>query len=495
MSRSVRDKLSRLRAGERARVLDLFSGCGGLFLGFHRAGANSVAGVELDPLAARSFAVNFHGGDERHAAPKDITTLDPHVFLQKLGHAQPRAAVDLIVGGPPCPTFTRVGRAKLREVRRHPEAYRHDPRAKLYLPYLRFVAALEPVALVMENVPDLLNFGGHNLGEEICESLEELGYVCQYSLLNAACFGAPQLRERWFLMAIHESADQPIPWPIPSRTVDFPAGYDGSRKVALQQVLPNQSRYVEPKAAPPGAPPPVTAEEALADLPPITLHLQGRDRRGARRFDRPVGYQRDAIPSSYARALRDWPGFAGDGQIRDHVTRCLSDRDYRIFARMKAGDQYPEAHALALRLWARATGSDERRRAEYVPPYDPSKFPNKWRKMEPDLPARTLMAHLGKDGYSHIHYDSAQARVISVREAARLQSFPDGFRFCGTMNPAFRQIGNSVPPLLSFALAAPLLGALAQRDSSLTVGPPATGTVTSMRLTRSRALASTSPSK
>ena len=84
-----------------------------------------------------------------------------------------------------------------------------------------------------------------------------------------------------------------------------------------------------------------------------------------------------------------------------------------------------------------------------VPPYDASKFPNKWRKMWRDQPARTLMAHLGKDSYSHIHYDSEQARTISVREAARLQSFPDGFVFCGTMNPAFRQIGNAVPPLMA----------------------------------------------
>ena len=73
--------------------------------------------------------------------------------------------------------------------------------------------------------------------------------------------------------------------------------------------------------------------------------------------------------------------------------------------------------------------------------------------MEAHLPARTLMAHLGKDSYSHIHYDSEQARTISVREAARLQSFPDGFVFAGTMNPAFRQIGNAVPPLLAKAIA------------------------------------------
>src|SRR5947209_11438272 len=95
-----------------------------------------------------------------------------------------------------------------------------------------------------------------------------------------------------------------------------------------------------------------------------------------------------------------------------------------------------------------------------VPPYDAAKFPNKWRKMEADRPARTLMAHLGKDSYSHIHYDSEQARTISVREAARLQSFPDGFEFVGTMNPAFRQIGNAVPPILGNALAHAILKAL-----------------------------------
>jgi DNA (cytosine-5)-methyltransferase 1 len=98
--------------------------------------------------------------------------------------------------------------------------------------------------------------------------------------------------------------------------------------------------------------------------------------------------------------------------------------------------------------------------AEFVPPYDPGKFPNKWRKMEADAPARTLMAHLGKDSYSHIHHDSRQARTISVREAARLQSFPDGFRFCGTMNPAFRQIGNAVPPLMAKAVATVMLSTL-----------------------------------
>jgi DNA (cytosine-5)-methyltransferase 1 len=164
--------------------------------------------------------------------------------------------------------------------------------------------------------------------------------------------------------------------------------------------------------------------------------------------------------------MRGWKGFGNVEGLRDHVIRYLP-RDWKLFARLSPGDQYPEAHAVAVRMFEealarlKAEGRALRRgspawdalRAEYVPPYDVSKFPNKWRKMEPDLPARTLMAHLGKDSYSHIHYDSAQARTISVREAARLQSFPDGFVFRGTMNPAFRQIGNAVPPLLARAVA------------------------------------------
>ena len=76
--------------------------------------------------------------------------------------------------------------------------------------------------------------------------------------------------------------------------------------------------------------------------------------------------------------------------------------------------------------------------------------------MVADRPTRTLLAHLGKDGYSQIHYDGEQGRVLSVREAARLQSFPDAFRFEGTMNNAFRQIGNAVPPLLAQSIAGSL---------------------------------------
>jgi DNA (cytosine-5)-methyltransferase 1 len=132
---------------------------------------------------------------------------------------------------------------------------------------------------------------------------------------------------------------------------------------------------------------------------------------------------------------------------------------------MKVGSQYPEAYQVALKRFEYELrkcngGVPSPNSAAYnlllkqiVPPYDPAKFPNKWWKLVPTMPSKTLTAHISKDTYSHIHYDSRQARTISVREAARLQSFPDGFVFAGAMNAAFRQIGNAVPPLLAYAIA------------------------------------------
>ncbi|WNG24483.1 DNA cytosine methyltransferase [Cystobacter fuscus] len=485
MALGIEEKLARIAEGTPPRLLDLFSGCGGLTLGFVSAGCVSVGGVELDKDAARSYAANFHSDKEGcsrglpevlHALPRDILKIKPRELLRDLERGSNVRGIDLLIGGPPCPAFTRVGRAKLREIAKHPEAFKHDPRATLYRQYLDYVKALRPVALVMENVPDILNWGGHNLGAEICEALEQLDYECRYTLLNAAHYGVPQMRERFFLVAIHKDARREPGFPTPTHRVDFPPGYKGARNVALKNVLKVDPWFQTPLVPPLNAPSAVTAGDALSDLPPLTAHLTGDDRRGARHLDGKVPYGERAV-SPYARFMRTWPGFQQDGYLRDHVTRCLTQRDYRLFERMASGADYPRAHKLAVDLFneelkrrqkrgesfEEGSESYEKLRASYVPPYDPEKFPNKWRKMDKGEPARTLMAHLGKDTYSHIHYDSAQQRVISVREAARLQSFPDGFRFSGTMNPAFRQIGNSVPPLLAWAIAYELLERLGAR--------------------------------
>jgi len=477
---AVRKKIARLASGGKPRVLDLFAGCGGLSLGFRAAGFAQRAAIEFDADAARSHGLNFHGGEARHSKARDITKTDPEDLVAELDLGPVPLAFDVIVGGPPCQAFARVGRPKLREIDAHPQAFQHDPRARLYQEYLRYVEAFKPLAVLVENVPDVLNHGGQNIAEEICEVLEGKGYVCGYTLLNAAYYGVPQMRERMFLIAYRREVADKVIFPKPTNWLVLPPGYEGSRAVALKVLnghVEAAHDYIEPPAASADLPPAVTAEQALGDLPAIfarQLLASGDLRRGARRFDEPVAYDSRRRLSAYGRLMRTWPGFeAPEGGLTDHVIRYLP-RDYELFARLKPGDQYPQAHAQALAMLAEkvealrragkvireGSAAYERLREEIVPPYDAGKFPNKWRKMWRDQPARTLMAHLGKDSYSHIHFDSEQARTISVREAARLQSFPDGFRFSGTMNPAFRQIGNAVPPLMAKALATTIACAL-----------------------------------
>ena len=458
-------KIIRLADGKPPRVMDLFSGCGGISLGFHRAGYKIVANVEIDRHAAETHATNFHTNLERFRRHRDITVEEPEDLVREQCQTDvPDQSIDVIVGGPPCQAYTRVGRAKLRDVAQHPEAFLQDPRGNLYLRYLHYVERLQPLALVMENVPDSLNYGGVNIPQEVADSLTAMGYECQYTLLNAVHYGVPQLRERMILIAIAKELHLVPKFPRPTNNMVLPDGYRHMRQALLpnDRGMANQSEqnYYVPSPTPSsGRPAHRTAQDALSDLPPMV----GRQEKSNNPYGADVPYPEVQNISDYAKDMRTWPGFQRGDLVRDHVTRALL-RDYPIFRRMAWGDQYPAAYRIAEgilegRLHAlgfQASPGDawyENLRAKIVPPYDPGKFPNKWRKMEPDQPARTLLAHLGKDCYTHIHYHDEQARTISVREAARLQSFPDGFRFPRTLNAAFRMIGNAVPPLLAFCIA------------------------------------------
>lgn len=468
---AIARKIARLRSGKPLRVLDLFSGCGGISLGFHGAGFQIAAAVELDELAAETHARNFHGHLEpemvaRHAKSRDITELEPDELTEDLRLGPVVDAFDVLVGGPPCQAYARVGRAKLREIAEHPKAFKVDPRGNLYIRYLHYVKAAQPLVIVIENVPDVLNYGGHNVMGEIAEALGVLGYTAKYSLINAAFHGVPQMRDRVFLLAYRRELGVPVIFPKARHHMVLPPGYEGTRSVALKFIdLFGSSDFIEADHGDRSLPGPVTCEQALGDLPPITLHLEGKLRRGARRFNELIPYDNRRKISDYARFMRSWPGFENAEGLWDHVLRYLP-RDADTFREMPNGAEYPAAHTTAMAIFERRLKEAEANRRKplskderetlkkaIVPPYPVGSFPNRWWKLRPDFPSRTLMAHIGKDTYSHIHYDSGQARVISVREAARLQSFPDGFRFCGTMNPAFRQIGNAVPPVMAKRLA------------------------------------------
>ncbi|MFC4640023.1 DNA cytosine methyltransferase [Deinococcus hohokamensis] len=454
------DRLSQLESAP--RLLDLFSGCGGFSLGFHAAGFDLRGAVEFDPDAAASHAANFHAGSAAHAVSRDITATSPDALAAELELGDPALAVDVIIGGPPCQAFARIGRAKLRSVREDGE-FRNDPRAQLYVEYLRYVRRFQPLVILMENVPDILNYGGRNVAEEIAHDLISQGYEVRYTLLNAVHYGVPQMRKRMFLLAYHQRLKTPVVFPSPTRRHLLPEGYrDSLSRIGMLRQLDlfqNSGHYVDPPAVPEdGLLPAVTVGEALRDLPPF----RGSDSRG--QVDEQSYPYTGEPPSDYALEMRQWLRTTPEAGARRHITRYLK-RDWRIFEAMPEGSLYPRAHELAEELFdkelkrlgegAPREGTDEyaELRKAYVPPYPVDSFPNKWQKLQRDQPSHTLQAHLGKDGYSHIHYDSEQARTITVREAARLQSFPDAFVFHGSMGAAFRQIGNAVPPLMSRALA------------------------------------------
>lgn len=461
-------RLERLARGEQPRVLDMFSGAGGISLGFHRAGFRIDGALEIDGLAALTHATNFHGADPEqrklHAKTRDMTKVEPDEVCEELGLGSVDDAVDVLVGGPPCQAYARVGRAKLREVYEHPTAFKVDPRGNLFLRYLAYVKAIKPLAILMENVPDILHYGHHNVVEEIVEALDGLGYDARYSLINSAFHGVPQMRDRVFLVAYRKELRVKVRFPKATHHMKLPPGYAGTRAVALRYVrdvdLLGGAGYVQADLGDESLPFAVTAEEAIGDLPSI----KGTSvKRGARKFSKETwtAYRETNEISAYAALMRQWKDFESDGGVMDHAIRYLP-RDHLVFREMRQGAEYPEAHATAVKIAereARKQGLREGTKAykvlydSIVPPYDVSKFPNRWWKLKPDFPVRTLMAHIGKDTYSHIHYDRDQARTISVREAARLQSFPDGFVFCGTMNPAFKQVGNAVPPLMANAIA------------------------------------------
>lgn len=448
-------------------VVDLFSGAGGLSLGFHAAGARLLAAVDRNETAGQTLEHNFSRLQRAspplvlHGEHGDLESVD----LERI--AARGQGPDILVGGPPCQGFSRIGRAKLRSIAEDPES--EDPRNTLYRRFVHAASFWKPRAVLMENVVGMLSLKGQNVAEFVAADLASQGYRVGYVLLNSVWFGVPQFRERLFFVGIREDLGILPTAPDPTHIAELPSGY--LRPKESSNLSFDFAGHFELSIRPERAAiPATTVGDALGDLPPITTHLSPRIRRPTTAdlhvplpYDRPAG-------SPFARLMRSWPGFDATSGVQEHAIR-YTPRDFEIFRQMRPDDRYPEAIAIARarleRELARRTTAGEAippeseafkaLRKAIVPPYPEDRFVDKWRKLNPARPSWTLPAHLSRDSYSHIHHDDAQARAISVREAARLQSFPDAFEFCGNMGDCFTQIGNAVPPVLAWALAGHLL--------------------------------------
>ena len=201
----------------------------------------------------------------------------------------------------------------------------------------------------------------------------------------------------------------------------------------------------------------VTVSEAISDLP--SLFPNADSDYVIHKITMPLPYVSEP-ENQYQHLMRNWYG----RELNTVTGNCFRKtlRDFPIFERMEQGDDFLKASSIAdaiLKDACRARGINpidgereyEKLKKAIVPPYDRENFTSKWQKLRMDRPSHTLVAHLSVDTYSHIH--PYEPRGISVREAARLQSFPDDFLFQCNMGDAFKQIGNAVPPLLSKGIA------------------------------------------
>lgn len=365
-------------------VLDLFSGCGGMTLGFENAGLFVAAALDSDPFACETHAANFLSKSLR----LDLRTANPREVIRDLG--LPR--VDIIIGGPPCQGFSLVGRARVRSLT---DEQRQEVLARntLYRQYLRFVDELRPLMFVMENVPHFKTFDRGAIFESVRAESQRLGYVIDDKMLVATDFGVPQARRRLFIVGTRIGRN--ISWPRPSHRLA-----------------------------------PITLRDAIGDLPAVT----------APQLEECLPYH-PGQASSYADLMRRAVPTSDQDRIYDHVVRPVREDDRVIFQRMRPGSRYVDIDPRYQR-------------------YDVRSFEDRYLMLDPDRPSNTITAHLAKDGYRHIHWDTDQCRTLSVREVARIQSFGDHFRFTGFRTGRFRQIGNAVPPHLAEAIARQIRRAL-----------------------------------
>ncbi|WP_417556575.1 DNA cytosine methyltransferase [Microbacterium sp.] len=356
----------------RPLAIDLFSGAGGLGAGVEAAGWTVVTAVDHDKAALETHRANFRG------QALDVDMSDQAQVGALIEKLRP-LGIDLIAGGPPCQPFSRAGRAKIRSLVEDGVRDAVDARKELWRAFIDVVTALQPRAVLMENVPDMAIGDDLIVIREIAEILERAGYMVDYRLLDAWRHGVPQHRKRFILQARRDGA---VPgWPSPS---------------------PNRP----------------TVRDAIEDLPSLNDTTGGRE----------LPYSGEP-KSELAKALG---ASAETGVIYDHMTRPVRADDREAFELMTSSTLYSDL-------------PDRLKR------YRSDTFNDKYKRLPWDDLSRTITAHIAKDGYWYIH--PAEHRTLTVREAARIQTFPDDFRFAGTRSDAFRQIGNAVPPLLGLAVA------------------------------------------
>lgn len=394
------------------RSIDLFAGCGGLMEGFEQSGHyQTLAAVEWEKAPCNNLRERLRSRWNYEDANMRVLRFDiqrtDELFngwddpeygksdgLDSLvGEA---GGIDVIIGGPPCQAYSIAGRV------RDEHGMKNDYRNYLFESYLKVVKKYKPKLFVFENVPGILSAqpGERPIIEIIQERFSENGYYLPPDLKSAIIdfteYGVPQNRSRVIILGLSKEY----------------FGEDKCEKIVSKfytEILP--SYKVEKKA---------TVREAIGDLPKL-CPLEKDSKYDGRRISH-------SLPEPF---------------VANHVARWQSKRDIEVFRLLTTDiesgrNKYASTDSLK-ELYTKITGKKSNVHKYHV---------IRW-----DEPSNLIPAHLYKDGLRHIHPDSSQLRTLTVREAARLQTFDDDYSFYGSNGDAYKMIGNAVPPRFSECLA------------------------------------------
>lgn len=385
----------------RPKAVSLFAGCGGFSEGIELAGFEVKCAVELDKFAVDTYCHNF---------PK-VPLFDRDIadFLNT-DEEDHRAAyalddIDIVFRGPPCQGYSQIGTRDLK-----------DKRNRLYEEFARVVSDLRPRMFLLENVPNLLMLNKGYYRDLILRTFKDIEYTnTTFIQVSAADHGVPQRRQRVVFLGTRDDDA-------------FPYDLSAFWQTSLGELV------IAPQT---------TVDAAINDLPdqvvPSGCTMEYPTGNNLSLFQKKMRLDYDEMP--YASLKKRQQGIDDQGiLLHNHHTKEIQERRAHLITLLKPGQK---GDSLPADIWN-------------------GKRPEKWRRLHPDQPSYTILAQMHRDLSEWVH--PRLNRWITVREAARLQSFHDGFVFIGSEWQQLKQIGNALPPLLAYALGMTAMATLKVLD-------------------------------